>query len=133
MIGQRTQRLKEVGRAGRKLAILNEDNYVAGHQQVKVAESQQPKTSLHTMHSIDFKSGIEDEIPPTAAAIGSSVVRRIRGSGTPGEMALKSIFVKPPEANESDGMMMAPVRVGSSGIPGCCSAPCCSTHFPTPP
>ncbi len=55
-------RAKEAKRSRARGAKLNEDNYVAGHKRVKVAESQQPKTSLL---SIDFKSGIDDEIPPT--------------------------------------------------------------------
>ncbi len=62
---------------------------MAGHKRAKVAESQQPKTSLH---SIDFRSEIEDEILPMAAAIGSSMVRRTRGAGTPGEIGVESIF-----------------------------------------
>ncbi len=83
-------RAKEAQRSKQRRAKNKEDNDVVGHKRVKVAESQQPETSLH---SINFKSDTEDNIPLMAAAIGSSMVRRARGAGIPGEMALESIFV----------------------------------------
>jgi hypothetical protein len=60
---------------------------------VKAAECQQPETNLL---SIDFQPDIEDGIPPTAEAIGSGMVRRTRGAGAPGEIAVESIVVKLP-------------------------------------
>ncbi len=74
---------KEAERSKQRRANHKEETYVAGHKRVKVAESQQPETSLR---SIDFKSEIEDDIQPMAAAIGSSMVRWTRGAGTPGEV-----------------------------------------------
>jgi hypothetical protein len=73
-------RATEAERSKQHRAKRKEDNYVAGHKRVRVAESQQPETSLR---SIDFKSEIEDDIPPLAAANGSSMVKRTRGEGTP--------------------------------------------------
>jgi hypothetical protein len=65
-----------------------------GHKRVKVADSQQPETSLLT---VDFKSEIEDDkFVEFESEIGSSMVRRRRGAGTPGEMGVESIVVKLP-------------------------------------
>ncbi len=65
-----------------------------GRKRVRVAESQQPETSLL---SIDFKFHMEDDEAPMAEAMGSCItVRRIRGAGTPGEMGVESILVKMP-------------------------------------
>ncbi len=50
---------KETQRSKQRREKHKEDNDVVGHKRVKVAESQQPETSLR---SIDFKSEIEDDI-----------------------------------------------------------------------
>ncbi len=68
-----SDRSKEAQRSKQRRAKHKEDEYVAGHKRVKVAERQQPETSFC---SIDFKSEIEDDISPMAAAIGSCMVRR---------------------------------------------------------
>ena len=86
-------RAKEADRSRRRRQQQKENNEVLGHKRVKAAESQQPETNLR---SIEFKSDIEDDIPPMAEASGSSMVRRTRGAGTPGEMAVESVVVKLP-------------------------------------
>ncbi len=53
-----------------------------GHKRVRVAESQQPETSLL---SIDFKSDMEDDETPMAEEMGFCItVRRTRPTPPPG-------------------------------------------------
>ena len=88
-----TNRVREALRSRQRRAKHKEDDYVMGHKRVKVAEIQQPETSLH---HIDLNSEIEHETQLMEEANGPSMVRRTRGAGTPGEMALESIYVKLP-------------------------------------
>jgi len=87
-------RAKEAVRSRQRRLKDTEKNAVMGHKRVKVADSQQPETSLLT---VDFKSEIEDDkFVEFESEIGSSMVRRRRGAGTPGEMGVESIVVKLP-------------------------------------
>ena len=87
-------RAKEANRSRQRREKKRDENDVMGHKRVTVAESQQPETSLH---SIDFKSAMEDDEAPTEEAMGSCMtVKRTRGTGTPGEMGVESIMVKMP-------------------------------------
>jgi hypothetical protein len=87
-------RAKEANRSRQRQDKKREGNDVMGHKRVRVAESQQPETSLL---SIDFKSDMEDDETQMAEAMGSCItVRRTRGAGTPGEMGVESIMVNMP-------------------------------------